>query len=84
MKGKLDTQKYAVCKKQEAVDLLNIHKEIGSRAGVNGTPMFIINGKELVVGANFPALEEALKGDTPTPVPGSPVAPVAVEPDKKK
>lgn len=86
MKGKLDTQKYTVCKKQEAADLLNIHKEIGSRAGVNGTPMFIVDGKELVVGANFPALEAALNGDTPAPAPapGSPVAPGAAEPDKKK
>ncbi|MDD3845264.1 MAG: DsbC family protein [Syntrophorhabdaceae bacterium] len=61
MKGKLDTQKYTVCNKQETVDLLNAHKQIGSQIGVNGTPMFIINGKELVVGANFPAIEAALK-----------------------
>jgi thiol:disulfide interchange protein DsbC len=61
MKGKLDTQKYTVCKKQDAMDLLNAHKEIGNRIGVNGTPMFIINGKDLVVGANFAAIEAALK-----------------------
>lgn len=60
MKGKLDTQKYTVCKKQAAADRLAQHKEIGARIGVNGTPMFIINGKDLVVGANFPAIQAAL------------------------
>ncbi len=63
MKGKIDTQKYTICKKQEVTDLLNLHKEIGKRVGVNGTPMFIVNGKDLVMGANFPALEAALGGD---------------------
>ena len=72
MKGKLDTQKYTVCKKQEAADLLNIHKEIGKRAGVNGTPMFIVNGKDLVMGANFPALEAALGDSAPAPKPEGP------------
>lgn len=67
MKGKLDTQKYTVCKKQEAVDLLNAHKQIGSQIGVNGTPMFIINGKDLVIGANFPAIEAALRTDDQKP-----------------
>jgi len=63
MKGKLDTQKYTVCKKQEAVDLLNAHKQIGGQIGVNGTPMFIINGKDIVMGANFAAIEAALQTD---------------------
>lgn len=63
MKGKLDTQKYTVCKKQEAADLLNAHKQIGGQIGVSGTPMFIINGKDLVMGANFPAIEAALRTD---------------------
>jgi thiol:disulfide interchange protein DsbC len=70
MKGKLDTQKYTVCKKQEAADLLNAHKQIGGQIGVNGTPMFIINGKDLVVGANFPAIEAALRPEDQKP--GSP------------
>ena len=61
MKGKLDTQKYIVCKNKEAADLLNTHKETGRRIGVNGTPMFIINNKDLVVGANTQAIEAALK-----------------------
>ncbi len=67
MKGKLDTKKYEACKTKEAADLLNIHKETGRRAGVNGTPMFIINGKELVMGANIPAIEAALKAGPQKP-----------------
>ncbi|MBP1749499.1 MAG: thiol:disulfide interchange protein [Deltaproteobacteria bacterium] len=66
MKGKLDTQKYTVCKKQEASDRLAAHKEIGTRIGVNGTPMFIINGKDLVVGANISAIQAALGMAAPT------------------
>lgn len=61
MKGKLDIQKYAVCKTKEAAELLALHKEAGMRIGVSGTPMFIINGKEVVMGANFPAIEAALQ-----------------------
>jgi thiol:disulfide interchange protein DsbC len=79
MKGKLDTQKYTVCKKPEAAELLNLHKEVGSKIGVGGTPMFIINGKELIVGANFPAIEAALGTGTPK-VPG---APKPGQPEKK-
>ena len=65
MKGKLDTQKYTVCKKPEAAERLALHREIGTRIGVNGTPMFIINGKDLVVGANFQAIEAALGMQAP-------------------
>ncbi|MBA4390778.1 MAG: protein-disulfide isomerase [Syntrophus sp. (in: bacteria)] len=60
MKGKLDDQKYEVCKKQEAVDLLKLHKDIGGKIGINGTPFFIINGKKTVVGANAKEIEAAL------------------------
>lgn len=60
MKGKLDDQKYEACKKQEAEDLLNLHKEIGGKLGVTGTPFFIINGKKAVVGANTKEIEAAL------------------------
>jgi len=63
MKGKLDTQKYAACKTKDAADLLVIHKEAGRRIGVGGTPMFIINGKELIMGANLPAIEAALQAE---------------------
>lgn len=60
MKGKLDDQKYEACKKQEAEDLLKLHKEIGGKLGVTGTPFFIINGKKAVVGANTKEIEAAL------------------------
>lgn len=77
MKGKLDTQKYTVCKKPEVSERLALHKEIGTRIGVNGTPMFIINGKELVVGANIPAIQAALGIEAPKPAepPKAPEAP---------
>jgi thiol:disulfide interchange protein DsbC len=80
MKGKLDTQKYTVCKKPEASQRLALHKEIGTRIGVNGTPMFIINGKDLVVGANFQAIEAALG----TQAPKAPEASRAPEAPAKK
>ncbi len=67
MKGKLDIQKYAACKTKEAADLLALHKEAGMRIGVNGTPMFIINGKKVIIGANFPAIEAALQAEPQKP-----------------
>ncbi|MRR08226.1 MAG: hypothetical protein EG828_15140 [Deltaproteobacteria bacterium] len=83
MKGKLDTQKYTVCKKQEVSDRLAQHKEIGRRIGVNGTPMFIINGKDVVVGANIPAIQAALGIAAPAPAaPAVPAAPAAPAPAK--
>ncbi len=60
MKGKFDDQKYEKCDKPEAIALLNLHKEIGGKMGINGTPFFIINGKKSVVGANTAEIEAAL------------------------
>jgi thiol:disulfide interchange protein DsbC len=60
MKGKFDDQKYEKCEKPDAVALLNLHKEIGAKMGVNGTPFFIVNGKKAVTGANTPEIEAAL------------------------
>ena len=60
MKGKFDDQKYEKCEKPEAVALLNLHKEIGAKMGINGTPFFIVNGKKAVTGANTPEIEAAL------------------------
>ena len=60
MKGKFDDQKYEKCEKPEAVALLNLHKEIGSKMGINGTPFFIVNGKKAVTGANMAEIEAAL------------------------
>jgi thiol:disulfide interchange protein DsbC len=60
MKGKLDDQKYEKCDKPEAIALLNLHKELAGKMGINGTPFFIINGKKAVTGANTPEIEAAL------------------------
>jgi thiol:disulfide interchange protein DsbC len=60
MQGKLDDQKYEKCSKPEAAELLELHKQIGQKMRISGTPFFIINGKKSVVGANIPEIEEAL------------------------
>jgi thiol:disulfide interchange protein DsbC len=60
MKGRFDDQKYEKCEKPDAIALLNLHKEIGTKMGVNGTPFFIVNGKKAVTGANMPEIEAAL------------------------
>ena len=60
MQGKLDNQKYEVCKKPEADDLLKVHKEAAAKMGVTGTPFFVVNNRP-VSGANFPQIDEALK-----------------------
>lgn len=61
MQGKLDNQKYEVCKRQDVVDLLKAHKEIATKLGIKGTPFFIINNNTIVIGADMPRLEESLK-----------------------
>ena len=61
MRGKLDGQKYEVCKKQDVEDLLGIHGTIVEKLGIRGTPFFIINNSTIVIGADIPKLEEALK-----------------------
>lgn len=60
MKGKFDDLKYEKCEKPDAVALLNLHKEIAGKMGINGTPFFIVNGKKAVTGANMPEIEAAL------------------------
>jgi len=60
--GKLDNQKYEVCKKQDVEDLLGIHRTVVAKLGIQSTPFFIINNSQIVVGADMPKLEEALKG----------------------
>jgi thiol:disulfide interchange protein DsbC len=60
--GKLDNQKYEVCKKQDVEDLLGIHGTVVAKLGIQSTPFFIINNSQIVVGADMPKLEEALKG----------------------
>ncbi len=61
MQGKLDDQKYEKCSKPEAAELLELHKEMGRKMRISGTPFFIINGKKSIAGANIPEIEEALK-----------------------
>jgi thiol:disulfide interchange protein DsbC len=60
MQGKLDNQKYEVCKKQEVDDLVKIHKEASRKMGINSTPFFIVNGKP-ISGANTPEIDKALQ-----------------------
>jgi thiol:disulfide interchange protein DsbC len=60
MSGKLDNQKYEVCKKPEVESLLTLYKDLAAKQGINSTPFFMVNGKP-VSGADFPRLEEALK-----------------------
>jgi thiol:disulfide interchange protein DsbC len=60
MQGKLDNQKYEICKKQEIDDLVSIHKEASKKMGVNSTPFFIVNGKP-ISGANTPEIDKALQ-----------------------
>lgn len=59
--GRLDNQKYEVCKKQDVDDLLGIHRTTVAKLGIQSTPFFIINNSQVVVGADMPKLEEALK-----------------------
>jgi len=59
--GKLDNRKYEACNRQDAVDLLNVHKEITAKLGISGTPSFIINNSMVIIGADFKKMEEALK-----------------------
>jgi thiol:disulfide interchange protein DsbC len=60
MSGKYDDRKVATCKDDGVAALMKKHKELASKAGVNGTPTFWING-HVVVGANIPAIESILK-----------------------
>lgn len=60
MQGKLDSQKYEICKKPEIDDLVRIHKDASKKMGINGTPFFIVNGKP-ISGANTPEIDKALQ-----------------------
>jgi thiol:disulfide interchange protein DsbC len=60
MQGKLDNQKYEICKKPEIDDLVRIHKDASKKMGINSTPFFIVNGKS-ISGANTPEIDKALQ-----------------------
>jgi thiol:disulfide interchange protein DsbC len=59
MAGKLDDMKFTPCKSDTVEDLLKIHREIGDRVGVTGTPLFLIDG-QVVFGADIPRMEGIL------------------------
>jgi thiol:disulfide interchange protein DsbC len=60
MQGKLDSQKYEICKKPEIDDLIRIHRDASKKMGINSTPFFIVNGKS-ISGANTPEIDKALQ-----------------------
>jgi thiol:disulfide interchange protein DsbC len=59
MTGKLDDMKFKPCEDPAALDLLNAHREIVSKIGVTGTPLFFIDG-QVVEGANIKLMEKIL------------------------
>jgi thiol:disulfide interchange protein DsbC len=61
MTGKLDEMKFTPCNDAVAAELVNAHKEIGRKIGIEGfgTPLFAING-QVVQGANIPQIEKIL------------------------
>jgi len=59
MEGKRDKDRFPQPDKR-ASDLVMQHRQIASRMGVMGTPLFWINGK-MVQGANIPVIEKLLK-----------------------
>jgi thiol:disulfide interchange protein DsbC len=59
MKGKLDDEKYEVCKKTDVDELVALHKELAGKMGVTGTPFFVVNG-QVIPGADMARIEAAL------------------------
>ena len=59
MAGKLDDMKFTPCKTAAVEELLRAHKEIVTRIGVTGTPLFLIDG-QVVFGADIPRMEKLL------------------------
>lgn len=63
MAGKLDDMKFKPCEDAAVAELIKTHKEIGTRIGVTGTPLFLIDGK-IVRGADIPEMEKILNRKT--------------------
>ncbi len=63
MAGKLDDMKFKPCEDAAAAELIQVHKQIGARIGVTGTPLFLIDGK-VIRGADIPEMEKILGGKT--------------------
>ncbi len=59
MAGKLDDMKFKPCDNPAAAELARVHQEIGSRIGVQSTPLFLVDG-QVVNGANIPLMEKIL------------------------
>lgn len=59
MAGKLDDMKFTLCDDGKTNELLKLHREIGNRVGIRGTPYFSVDGR-IVRGANIPLLQEML------------------------
>jgi len=60
MTGKLDKMKFKPCEDAAAAELVKTHKEIVTRIGVTGTPLFLIDG-QVVRGADIPRMEKILE-----------------------
>jgi len=60
MQGKLDNQKYEICKKPEIDELVKAHKDASKKMGISSTPFFIVNGRA-ISGANRPEIDKALQ-----------------------
>jgi thiol:disulfide interchange protein DsbC len=61
MTGKLDDMKFTPCQDTVAIESGKTHIEIGTRIGVNSTPLFLIDG-QIVEGANIPLMRQILDG----------------------
>lgn len=59
MAGKLDDMKFKPCEDAAVTELVKTHKEIGTRIGVTGTPLFLIDG-QVIGGADIPRMEKIL------------------------
>jgi thiol:disulfide interchange protein DsbC len=60
MAGQLDDMKFKQCESKEAAELFDVHKQLGQKVGVPGTPCFLVNGKA-VMGANLPEISKLLE-----------------------
>ncbi|MBI4687882.1 MAG: DsbC family protein [Nitrospirae bacterium] len=60
MAGKIDSKKIEPCDDKDVAAALEEHKHAAAGLGVQGTPMFVVNGQP-VRGANVQAIESLLK-----------------------
>jgi thiol:disulfide interchange protein DsbC len=59
MEGKIDRQKYESCKADDVEALLKLHKSVGDRMGVTGTPFYIVDG-QVVAGLDTNKIQQIL------------------------